>query len=66
MRSLSSGVVLESDLEVQEKIQEMRSSERCHHHKQPEAALETRPLTKLGFDGCAEVQGQSLEKNEIQ
>jgi hypothetical protein len=53
-------------LEVQEKIQAMRSIERCHHHKRLEAALETRPLKDSVLVEAVAGQNTSLEVHETQ
>jgi hypothetical protein len=66
MRSLSRAGVSGSGLEVQGKIREMRSNERCHHHKRLEAALGTGPLKDLELVEAVAEQGTSLEVHESQ
>ena len=66
MRSLSRAGVSGSELEAQEKIQEMPSNERFHHHKRLEAALETGPLKDLELVKLVAEQNACLEIHETQ
>ena len=63
-RSLSRVGVLGNGSEAQEKTQEMRSIEHCHHHKRLEAALETKPLRDLVLVVDVAGQDTSLEIHE--
>lgn len=50
-------------LEAQEKIQEMRLNERCHHRKRPEVALDSGTLKEPELVEAAAGQVTSLEES---
>jgi hypothetical protein len=66
MKSLSRGGVSGSGLEAQEKIQEMRSIERCHHHKRLEVGSETGLLNDSDLVEAVAGQDTSLKAHETQ